>query len=189
MAESRYNSPQPLTTASGTAETMTEAILPENLVLSLLQSQEEFPVDFDTAWQWIGYAKKQNAKDKLTHHFERGLDYLPKRVSVPSSNASGFTHREEIRLTVDCFKSLAMMAGTSRGREVRKYFLNCERQLKGLLLEPQIEPRTKSDWKLFGSNLFHCDGDARRNDDQWQTRRVRRHLNGKPAILPSLQCL
>ena len=31
-------------------------------------------------------------------------------------------------LTVDCFKSFCMMAGTERGKEVRKYYLAVEKE-------------------------------------------------------------
>jgi hypothetical protein len=42
---------------------------------------------------------------------------------------------QRINLTTDCFKAFAMMAGTATGREVRQYFLDCERKLKGILQE------------------------------------------------------
>ncbi|MBW4469245.1 MAG: hypothetical protein KME45_03170 [Stenomitos rutilans HA7619-LM2] len=55
---------------------------------------------------------------------------------IESAPGGGSTHSEQIYLTVDCFKSLAMMAGTDRGKEVRQYFLNCERDLKSRTLAP-----------------------------------------------------
>lgn len=45
-------------------------------------------------------------------------------------------------LTVDCFKSLGMMAGTEQGKKIRRYFLECERQLKHL--RAKIESRLAS---------------------------------------------
>lgn len=42
-----------------------------------------------------------------------------------------FSHcYEKIELTVECFKSLGMMAGTEKGKAIRKYFLECERIAK-----------------------------------------------------------
>ena len=38
--------------------------------------------------------------------------------------------KEVICVTVDCFKTWAMMANTPQGKQVRLYFLECERQLK-----------------------------------------------------------
>lgn len=96
------------------------------LALALVQSTEQFPVDFDAGWQWLGYSSKQKAKNKLTNHFEKEIDYLTKWVKTPQSGRPS----EFISLTLDCFKSLGMMAGTTKGKEVRCYFLECERIAK-----------------------------------------------------------
>ncbi|PSB31371.1 hypothetical protein [Chlorogloea sp. CCALA 695] len=40
------------------------------LALSLVQSTEQFPVNFDAAWKWIGYSTKQKAKNKVTNTAE-----------------------------------------------------------------------------------------------------------------------
>jgi phage anti-repressor protein len=96
------------------------------LALALVQSVEPFPVDFEQGWRWIGYSTKQKAKNKLTNNFEEKIDFLTKWVKTPT----GGRPSELIRLTIDCFKALAMMAGTERGKEIRRYFLECERIAK-----------------------------------------------------------
>lgn len=102
----------------------------KELALSLLGSGKEYPVDFEDAWQWLGYSSKQSAKKKLTRNFEEGEDYSTKWMSVPHSNGLTASRAESIFLTVDAFKSLAMMAGTEKGRETRQYFLRCEKELR-----------------------------------------------------------
>ena len=42
-----------------------------DLAIALLESTEEYPVDFDEAWQWLGYSTKQKAKSKLEENFEK----------------------------------------------------------------------------------------------------------------------
>jgi phage anti-repressor protein len=111
---------------------------PEN-VFSLIQSDDLFPVDFDDAWKWIGWPKKQHGKEVLFNNFDESFDFL--RNGVKSS--SGGRPSEWIVLTVDCFKSLAMMAGTERGREVRQYFLKCEQELKQRLQKEQESKRDR----------------------------------------------
>ena len=112
-----------------------------DLALALTQSTNEFPVDFDDAWQWIGYATKQKAKNKLFNNFEKGLDYtLTQMVKrVKGNRGGGSTRYEHITLTTDCFKSLGMMAGTEKGKEIRRYFLECERQVKTVIPTQQHE--------------------------------------------------
>jgi phage anti-repressor protein len=98
--------------------------------LTLVQSFEQFPVNFDDAWVWIGYSKKQNAKDKLIRNFTEDRDYTLTKVRETKSDGSFSHYYELIKVTINCFKEIAMMAGTDKGKEVRQYFLECERQLK-----------------------------------------------------------
>ena len=108
----------------------------QELALSIVRSDDAFPVPFDDAWKWIGYFKKQEAKNRLLRHFEKGLDFedftqVPQNSTEQASQPNlGGRPAENIMLSTDCFKSLAMMAGTAKGKEVRRYFLDCERQLK-----------------------------------------------------------
>ena len=120
----------------------------KELALSLLGSGKEYPVDFEDAWQWLGYSSKQSAKKKLIRNFEEGEDFSTKWMSVPHSNGLTASRTETIFLTVDCFKSLAMMAGTEKGRETRQYFLRCEKELKnthGINLLDKPSPQLISD--------------------------------------------
>lgn len=105
------------------------------LALALYNSEEEFPVDFDDAWQWIGYEKRGHAESKMTNNFSVDVDYQDDGRSSPSS---GGREANRYRLTVDCFKSLGMMAATENGRKIRKHFLDCEKRMKQLLAEKSI---------------------------------------------------
>lgn len=96
------------------------------LALALVQSDKQFPVDFDDAWQWIGYSTKQMARKKLVNNFEPEIDFLIKGLK----SSTGGRSSEFVALTVDCLKSLGMMAGTKKGKEIRHYFLECERLAK-----------------------------------------------------------
>lgn len=98
----------------------------KELALSLVNSEDDFPIDFEEAWQWLGYSSKQAAKKKLTRNFEQGEDYLSEWMKTPD----GGRPSESIYLTVDCFKALGMMSGTEQGKTTRQYFLRCEKELK-----------------------------------------------------------
>lgn len=76
-----------------------------------MSSNETFPIDFDDAWQWLGYSTKQKAKTKLVNNFKTGLDFnLTQTVKVQNEGTRTVSRPyEEIKLTIDCFKSLAMM--------------------------------------------------------------------------------
>ena len=102
------------------------------LALMLLNSTDLFPADFEQAWRWIGYSTKQKAKNKLANNFEERIDYTITQMvkRVEGNRGGGSVQFESIRLTVDCFKSLGMMAGTQKGKEIRRYFLECEQIAK-----------------------------------------------------------
>lgn len=109
---------------------MTNLAFNQELAIALYESSDDFPVDLDDAWQWLGYAKKQNAKDKLIRNFENDLDFRITQMRETKQDGS-FSHcYEKIELTIDCLKSLGMMAGTEQGKAIRKYFLECERVVK-----------------------------------------------------------
>lgn len=94
---------------------------------SLVESNNQFPVEFDLAWQWLEYSRKDNAKSSLIENFIEELDFLIVKelgsLAVPRP-------KEKILLTIDCFKAWSMMANTTKGREVRLYFLECEKIAK-----------------------------------------------------------
>lgn len=90
--------------------------------MGILHSGKSHPVDFDRAWRWLGYSSKGNAKRILSAP-ELADEVHTERVPT-STNGK---HREVITLTVDGFKRLGMMTMTSRGREVREYFLQIEK--------------------------------------------------------------
>ena len=98
----------------------------QDLATSLYCSKENYPVDLDDAWQWLGYNQKSDCLSKLKANFEEGGDFSAKSLKSPT----GGRPRVSIMLTIDCFKSMGMMAGTSQGKAIRKYFLECEKVAK-----------------------------------------------------------
>lgn len=98
-----------------------------------LREVEEFGVGFDDLWQWCGYARKDSAKRKLVKNFEEGLDFRVHQVVEPSP-AGGLTNLEIISLTVDASKEFAMLAQTEQGKQVRKYFIEAEKQYRTNLI-------------------------------------------------------
>jgi phage anti-repressor protein len=127
--------------------------LTENIVFDLVNSVDEFPVDFDLAYKWLEFTRKDNAKRSLIEcGFIEGVDFcnlLPNEeveISKPKT-ASDITKKagvkQDIRLTNECFKTWGMMVATQKGKEVREYFLQCERKMKQLAANP-----VRTDWVL-----------------------------------------
>ena len=113
----------------------------KELAIALLESEEEYPVDLDDAWQWLGYSTKQKARNKLEENFKEGIDYTINQMvkRVEGNNGGGSTRYNEIRLTIEAFKMMGMMTGTEKGREIRLYFLECEKAAKQKNLDELTE--------------------------------------------------
>ena len=99
-------------------------------ITEYIKSQDAFPVDFEAFWQWCGFARKDSAKRTLEKNFAEGVDYILHKLvdNKPISKSNP----QLISLTIDCAKVFAMLAQTEKGREVRLYFLECEKQLQAL---------------------------------------------------------
>lgn len=106
------------------------------LAQEFVESTDPFPVDFDLAWQWIGYSTKQKALLTLKNNFEVNIDFLTKGLKT----STGGRPSELILLSIDCFKHFAMMANTEQGRRVRKYFLECEKVAKEKTIKSAPSP-------------------------------------------------
>lgn len=108
---------------------------------ALIQSAEHFPVNFDDAWQWLEFSRKDSAKKSFDKcEFSESLDFSSFRQKV--EREVGATYKDVIHLTIDCFKSWAMMVQTEKGKLVRQYFLECERKLKEKQQEELNLPKT-----------------------------------------------
>ena len=83
-----------------------------DIASQLIRSSDSYPVDIYDAWGWAGYPNKKYAEKILTASFEKDVDYVFEYYALT------YAARETIKLTLECFKELAMMAGTHRGREV-----------------------------------------------------------------------
>ncbi|KAK3271298.1 hypothetical protein CYMTET_20336 [Cymbomonas tetramitiformis] len=85
-------------------------------------TDDPFVVNFDRAYNWIGFANKRNAKRHLIKNFDNGIDFSITDPDVPQT--------ELIMLSADCFKSMCMTANTAQGKLVRKYYIELERNLR-----------------------------------------------------------
>lgn len=109
----------------------------QQLAQDFILADETFPVTFDAAWQWLGYSRKADAKRALLScGFIENVDFS---ISAEPATTGIQAHpKENIALTVDCFKQWGMMAGTPEAIQIRLYFLNCEKSLKQFVQAPII---------------------------------------------------
>lgn len=110
-----------------TTNTSTE--LTKEIIFSQLESNEEFPIALSDCWEWLGYARKDSAVrtfDSL--EMAESIDFIQFHTNVENS----IKPLTEIRMTVDAFKFWAMSSRTARGKQVRLYYIQVEKEWKTL---------------------------------------------------------
>lgn len=98
------------------------------------QNGVQFPVDLSVAWPMTGYKKKQDAINIVQNNLIEGIDFLRTSVKNPSGKGRSVI---QVMLTCDGFKQMCLLAKTDQGREIRQYFIECEKKWK---LVEQINP-------------------------------------------------
>jgi hypothetical protein len=104
-------------------------------------TRNDFVIDLDQVWRWVGFATKQKAKDLLEKHFTIDLHYkLLLNSSVKQKeDTRGGHNREIIMLNVETFKKFCLKAGTKKADEIHDYYLKLEQTLHDVLQEESHE--------------------------------------------------
>lgn len=102
--------------------------------------KDDFVVDLDHVFTWMGFTRKDNAKTLVLKHLAPGTQYTMSllrsatarsEVVLPAQKnvSRGGRPEERIMLTVRGFKQLCMAANTERAKQVREYYLTMEEVL------------------------------------------------------------
>lgn len=113
----------------------------ETLYRQAAASEQEFCIDLEgqapdgrPVWEWMGYSRKDSAKASLSKLIE-GVDFLLQKDLEQTSGRGGH-NRETAIFSRDGFKQWGMLAGTERGRQIRLYFIECEKRLQLGMSQP-----------------------------------------------------
>jgi hypothetical protein len=91
----------------------------------LSYSKNDFVVDLDDIWKWIGFSRKDNAKVALKKNFVEKIDY--KIVFLKSQeNLKNGRPIEQILMTVNTFKKFCLKANTKKADEIHDYYIKLE---------------------------------------------------------------
>ena len=85
---------------------------------------------------------------QFQYGFEEGVDYLGCKVFNTQANQE----LQDYYLSLDCAKEIAMLQKSDKGREARRYFIECEKQLK-----QAVSPKQK-----FLLNILEADDELSR---------------------------
>jgi len=107
---------------------------------------DDFVVDLDDIWGWLGFARKTNAKSALEKYFKTDLDF---KIVLPQvrENSSNGRPSEKIMLNIKTFKKMCLKANTSKANEIHEYYIKLEETLHELIDEESNELRLQLEQK------------------------------------------
>ena len=80
----------------------------------------DFVIDLDNVWKWMGFSQKVNAKTLLEKQFIKDSDY---KIFAPEGSGAkkesrGGHNKETIMLTIRTFKLFCLKAGTKKAEHI-----------------------------------------------------------------------
>jgi phage anti-repressor protein len=131
-------------------------------------SKKDFVINLEDVWKWCGFSRKEECKRVLNKHFTKDIDYkiIKKKDEIEKAapqvggagsqtNKSGNSknlggaglNKETVLMNVETFKGLCMIAGTSKSKEIRKYYLKLEELMHEILNEETEELKSEIEKK------------------------------------------
>ncbi len=89
----------------------------------------------------------------LKYGFEKGIDFMESKKIYTANQYGGEKELEDYVITIDMAKELCMLQKSEVGREFRKYFIECEKQLKEVKQKPQLSPQEQLALQLFNGGI------------------------------------
>jgi len=96
-----------------------------------LNKDDQFIINIEFVYKWIGFTRKDNTKRLLEKHFIQNIDYICNNDIVFLSKEENYKNKEGrpneiILMTPNTFKQLCILANTEKGKKVRLYYIKME---------------------------------------------------------------
>ena len=93
-----------------------------------LYNNNNFVIDLDNIWEWLGFSQKARAKNLLEKHFILGLDYIKSSYDLTDKKKGRGGYNKEIMLmNVKTFNLLCLKADTDKSQQIQEYYIKLER--------------------------------------------------------------
>jgi phage anti-repressor protein len=101
--------------------------------------ENDFVIDLNHVWPWLGFTRKDHAKRLLEKEFEKDVDFVTENL-IPfkgeqdeSQNTHGGNNKERILLNVETFKVFCMTAKKPKAKLLRKYYVKLEKLIQQVI--------------------------------------------------------
>ena len=95
----------------------------------------DYIIDLDDIWKWIGFSRKSDAKKLLITNYKEEKDYTLLLRRPPQQNPieknyildkRGGSNKENIFLTIGCFKKYCLKSATKQADKIYDYYIKME---------------------------------------------------------------
>ena len=114
----------------------------------------DFVIDLDNIWKWLGFHAKQNAKILLEKCFIINKDYtllIPQHKQ--SCETKGGHNKQTFLLNIRTFKLFCIKAGTAKANEIHEYFIKLEDIMNEIIKEECVELKEKIENQKISNKL------------------------------------
>lgn len=101
---------------------------------------DDFVVNLENVWKFIGFANKANAKRLLKQHFTENKDYKIALIRWDERKNEGGYNQETIMLNINTFKKLCLKSNTDNSDKIHDYYIKLEMVYNELIKE-QLEEK------------------------------------------------
>jgi hypothetical protein len=101
----------------------------------------DFIVELDNIWIWLGFSQKSNAKRLLLKKFMPDVDYKIIETDMKLEKTHGGHNRETILLNINTFKKFCLKSDTQKADEIHEYYMKLEQLMHDTINEEQSELR------------------------------------------------
>ena len=111
--------------------------------------KNDFVIDLDHVWKWIGFSTKQKAKTLIEKQFTIDFDYKILLIAQvkQTDQTKGGHNKETIMLTIRTFKLFCLKAGTKKAEQIHEYYINLEEILQEIVQEESNELKLQLEQK------------------------------------------
>jgi hypothetical protein len=119
--------------------------------------KNDFVIDLDNVWKWLGFSSKHKAKELLNKTFILDKDYkiLLTQTGEQKTPNHGGNNKHTILLNIDTFKKFCLKAGTKKADEVHEYYIKLEETLHEIIQEESNELKLQLENYKNEHNLLH----------------------------------
>ena len=111
--------------------------------------KNDFVIDLDNIWVWLGFNQKSAAKRVLEKNFTVDADYKYSLSSLgeKKNTTRGGSNKEKIMLSIKTFKLLCLKTGTTKADQIHEYYVNLEETLFETLVEESCDLKLQLEQK------------------------------------------